>query len=118
MIRTYRYRLYPTKEQRSTLHDILWAACWLYNRALDYRRKRWSESRKSISYYDQAGMWRDWRNQEPQENPLRLLNMSAGQQVLRRLDTTYKPASTQSITNQETECRSKTIGCTSKMLDL
>jgi putative transposase len=79
MIRTYRFRLYPTKEQRSTLNDILWAACWLYNRALDYRRKRWSESRKSISYYDQAGMWRDWRNEEPQENPLRLLNMSAGQ---------------------------------------
>ena len=90
MIRTYRYRLYPTKEQQSTLNDILWAACWLYNRALDYRRKRWSESRKSISYYDQAGMWRDWRNEEPQENPLRLLNMSAGQQVLRRLDRTYR----------------------------
>src|SRR4030065_791357 len=90
MIRTYRYRLYPTKEQQSTFNDILWAACWLYNRALDYRLKQWSESRKSISYYDQAGMWRDWRNEEPQENPLRLLNMSAGQQVLRRLDTTYK----------------------------
>ena len=90
MIRTYRYRLYPTKEQQSTLNDILWAACWLYNRALDYRRKRWSESRKSINYYAQARMWRDWRNEEPQENPLRLLNMSAGQQVLRRLDTTYK----------------------------
>jgi len=90
MIRTYRFRLYPTKEQQSTLNDILWAACWLYNRALDYRRKRWSESRKSINYYAQARMWRDWRNEEPQENPLRLLNMSAGQQVLRRLDTTYK----------------------------
>lgn len=90
MIRTYRFRLYPTKEQQSTLNDILWAACWLYNRALDYRRKRWSESRKSINYYAQARMWRDWRNEEPQENPLRLLNMSAGQQVLRRLDRTYK----------------------------
>jgi putative transposase len=90
MIRTYRYRLYPSKEQQTRLNDILWAACWLYNRALDYRRKRWSESRRSINYYDQAGMWRDWRNEEAQENPLRLLNMSAGQQVLRRLDTTYK----------------------------
>jgi putative transposase len=90
MIRTYRYRLYPSKEQQSTLNDILWAACWLYNRALDYRRKRWSESRKSINYSDQAGMWRDWRNEEAQANPLRLLNMSAGQQVLRRLDRTYK----------------------------
>jgi putative transposase len=90
ILRTYRYRLYPTKEQQTTLNNILWAACWLYNRALDYRRKRWNESRKSINYYDQAAMWRDWRNEEPEDNPLRLLNMSAGQQVLRRLDSNYK----------------------------
>jgi putative transposase len=90
MIKSYRYRLYPTQEQRETLKDILWAACWLYNRALDYRRKRWSESRQSVSFYEQAGMWRDWRNEEPGDNPLRLLNMSAGQQVLRRLDSSYR----------------------------
>ncbi|HUG96789.1 MAG TPA: transposase, partial [Nitrososphaera sp.] len=35
-------------------------------------------------------MWRDWRNEEPDENPLRLLNMSAGQQVLRRLDSAFR----------------------------
>jgi putative transposase len=91
MLRTYRYHLYPTKEQQATLKDILWAACWLYNRALDYRRKRWNESRHSVNYYQQAGMWRDWRNEEPlATNPLRLLNMSAGQQVLRRLDSAYR----------------------------
>ena len=89
MLRTYRYRLYPTHNQQETLNAILWVACWLYNRALDYRRKRWNESRKSVSYYEQAGMWRDWRN-EPGDNELRLLNMSAGQQVLRRLDSAYR----------------------------
>jgi len=89
MIKTYRYRLYPTKEQQTTLNDILWLACWLYNRALDYRRKRWNESRKSVTYYEQSRMWRDWRN-EPGDNSLRLLNMSAGQQVLRRLDSNHK----------------------------
>jgi len=35
-------------------------------------------------------MWRDWRNEDPADNPLRLLNMSAGQQVLRRLDSAYR----------------------------
>jgi putative transposase len=89
MWRSYRYRLYPTKTQRDTLAEVLWVACWLYNRALDYRRRRWNESRKSVTYSEQAGMWRDWRN-EPGENSLRLLNMSAGQQVLRRLDRTYR----------------------------
>lgn len=89
MLRTYRYRLYPTKDQQKALDEILWVACWLYNWAIDYRRKRWNESRKSVTYYEQASMWRDLRN-EPGDNSLRLLNMSAGQQVLRRLDSAYK----------------------------
>jgi len=90
MIRTYQYRLYPTDEQQSTLNDILDMARWLYNRALAYRRKRWDESRCSVTYDEQAAMWRDWRNEQPDDNPLRLLNMSAGQQVLRRLDKAYR----------------------------
>jgi putative transposase len=65
-------------------------ARWLYNRALDYRRKRWQESRYSVTYSEQSAMWREWRNEEPEDNALRLLNMSAGQQVLRRLDTAYR----------------------------
>jgi hypothetical protein len=44
-------------------------------------------------FYEQAGMWRDWRNEDgsssEDENPLRMLNMSAGQQVLRRLDGAF-----------------------------
>jgi putative transposase len=65
-------------------------ACWLYNRALDYRRKKWRESRETVRYSQQSAMWREWRNEEPAENPLRLLNMSAGQQVLRRLESSYR----------------------------
>jgi putative transposase len=90
MLRTHKYRLYPTAEQESALGDILWVACVLYNSALAYRRKRWQESRHSVTYYEQAALWRDWRNEDPDENPLRMLNMSAGQQVLRRLDSAFK----------------------------
>ena len=61
-----------------------------YNYALQYRRERWQESRHAVSYNEQAGMWRDWRNETPDDNPLRLLNMSAGQQLLRRLDKAYR----------------------------
>ena len=90
MIHTYQYRLNPNPIQEIALDNILYAARWLYNRALDYRRKRWNESRYSVSYSEQSAMWRDWRNEQPEDNPLRLLNMSAGQQVLRRLDTAYR----------------------------
>lgn len=90
MVRTYRYRLYPTAGQERALSAILQAGCWLYNGALHHRRKRWQESRHSVTYTEQAAMWRDWRNEEPEENPLRMLNMSAGQQVLRRLDGAFR----------------------------
>ena len=90
MFRTFRYRLYPNKDQAEALGEILWVACWLYNRALDYRRKKWRESREAVRYSQQSAMWREWRNEEPAENPLRQLNMSAGQQVLRRLESSYR----------------------------
>lgn len=94
MLRAYKYRLYPTEQQAQALSDILQAGCWLYNAALHFRRKRWQESRHSVTYYEQAAMWRDWRNEEgsssEDENPLRMLNMSAGQQVLRRLDSAFR----------------------------
>jgi len=90
VIRTYQYRLYPTDEQQNILSDILELARWLYNHVLAYRRKRWGESRYRVTYHEQAALWRDWRNEQPDDNPLRLLNMSAGQQVLRRLDKAYR----------------------------
>jgi len=90
MIRTYRYRLYPNKTHQIALGNILYAACALYNHALAYRRKCWNESRRGVWYNEQAGMWRDWRNEDQADNPLRLLNMTAGQQVLRRLDSAYR----------------------------
>ena len=90
MLRTFKHRLYPTAEQESALGDILWVACMLYNGMLAHRRERWQESRHSVTYYEQAAMWRDWRNEDPDENPLRMLNMTAGQQVLRRLDSAFR----------------------------
>lgn len=90
MIRAYQYRIYPTKSQQVILDEILDMARWLYNRALDYRRKRWNESRYTVNYYEQSTMWKEWRNEQLDDNPLRLLNMSAGQQVLRRLDSNYR----------------------------
>src|SRR5689334_9073360 len=89
MLRTYQYRLYPNQAEQESLTAILDVARWLYNRALDYRRKRWNESRYKVNYEEQAAMWRDWRNEQKEDNPLRLLNMAAGQQVLRRLDNAY-----------------------------
>lgn len=54
MIRTFRYRIYPTKRQEQTLNDQLAICCELYNAALQERRDAWRLERKSISYFDQT----------------------------------------------------------------
>lgn len=54
VIRTYRYRLYPTKRQEEVLSQQLAICCELYNAALQERREAWSRERKSISYFDQT----------------------------------------------------------------
>jgi putative transposase len=90
VIRTYQYRLYPTNAQTAALNGLLETGRQFYNYALQYRRERWEESRYHVTYNEQAGLWRDWRNEQPEDNPLRLLNMSAGQQLLRRLDKAYQ----------------------------
>ena len=89
-VRTYQYRLYPTNAQTGALNDLLNTARQFYNYALQHRRERWQESRYSVTYNEQAAMWREWRNEMPDDNPLRMLNMTAGQQLLRRLDKAYR----------------------------
>lgn len=53
MIKTYRYRIYPTKAQEQTLNNQLAVCCELYNAALQERREAWQRQRKSISWFDQ-----------------------------------------------------------------
>lgn len=87
--RIYQYRLYPTKAQAAQLDEIVFLARLLYNRMLEYKIKCWQESRRSVSAYDLMSLWSDWRNEDRDENPLRLLNMTAGKNVIQRLDKAY-----------------------------
>lgn len=89
-VRTYQYRLYPTNAQTAALNDLLEMGRQFYNYALHHRRERWEESRHHVTYSEQAALWRDWRNETPDNNSLRRLNMTAGQQLLRRLDKAYQ----------------------------
>lgn len=53
MIRTFKYRIYPTKQQAETLEQHLAICCEMYNAALQERREAWKLERKSVSLYDQ-----------------------------------------------------------------
>lgn len=88
MFRTYKYRLRPTKKQRYILNDLLFQMQTVYNDTLNERRVRWKRSRKSVSYYDQWARMREARHALPDE--MGLLNATAIQQVLRRVDKAYR----------------------------
>jgi len=83
---SYKYRLYPTKAQAEFLNAQLCEACSLYNAALEERIGAWRVCRKSINYYDQANQLKAMRV----DGCLTLANFSCCQDVLRRLDKTFK----------------------------
>ena len=86
MRKTYRYRLYPTRSQAAALDGQLGEARRLYNAALQERRDAWRTAGLGLNYYDQANQLKQVRA----EGGLDLANFSAAQDVLRRVDKTYK----------------------------
>lgn len=86
MRRTYKYRLYPTREQAIALDYQLNEARSLYNAALQERREAWRMCGMARNYYDQANQLKEIRD----AGYLDLANFSACQDVLRRIDKTFK----------------------------
>jgi len=88
MIRTYKYRLRPTKKQRYILNDLLFQMQTVYNDALNERRVAWRRSRRVVTYFDQWNRIRDERHAFP--NEMKLLNVTSIQQMLRRVQKSYQ----------------------------
>lgn len=86
MRKTYKYRLFPTDAQHQALDAQLGEACRLYNAALQERRDAYQKSGVSLNYYDQANQLKEIRT----TGSLGLANYSACQDILRRVDKTFK----------------------------
>ncbi len=87
MIRTYKYRLRPNKQQTNLLDFLFWQARNLYNAALEQRITVYQETDKSVNYSAQWVHFRDERNNNP--DVFGMLNATSVQQMLRRLDKSY-----------------------------
>ena len=87
MIRTYKYRLRPNRNQEAILDALFWQARTLYNAALEQRITVYKETGKGVSYPDQWKVFRDERNNNP--DIYGLLNATSVQQMLLRLDKAY-----------------------------
>ena len=83
---SFKYRIYPTEPQVVFLTGELRDAASLYNAALQERIGAWKICHKSINYYDQANQLKAMRA----DGCLTLSNFSCCQDVLRRVDKTFK----------------------------
>jgi putative transposase len=53
LIKTFQYRLYPTKEQQRLLSRQLEECRWLWNTLLAERKPAWEERQEPVDYYAQ-----------------------------------------------------------------
>src|SRR5436309_1176650 len=83
---TFKFRLCPTRIQTEMLTFQLSEACRLYNAALQERRDAWRINRESVNYYTQAKQLKEIRA----AGNLSLANFCACQDVLHRVDKTFK----------------------------
>lgn len=87
MRKSFIYRLYPNKEQTDKLSNLLDIGRNIYNSALAERKYAYRAQHKSLNYYDQASEIKELRQVMPE---VAQLNFSATQDMLRRLDKTFK----------------------------
>ena len=85
MIKTYKYRLYPSTRQVAALVIHLSEACRLYNAALQERRDAYRTSGKSINFYDQDAQLKGIRS----DGDLGIANFSCARDVLQRVDRAF-----------------------------
>jgi len=86
MKRTYKYRLYPTTQQQTTLTQWLTTCRLLYNTALAARKEAWHTHQQSVSYYEQAN---HLKAAKKTNHFLKAVHSQVLQDVLRRLDKTF-----------------------------
>jgi putative transposase len=86
MQRAYKYRIYPSPSQQTTLERWLALCCELYNAGLQERRDSWRIARKSVAYKDQQNQLPEIKSIRPE---LGCIHSQVLQDVLRRLDKAF-----------------------------
>jgi len=87
MKRTYQFRLYPTKQQKTILTQCLTTCRILYNNGLAERKNTWETHQQSVTYCEQANQLKDAKKTN---QFLKTVHSQVLQDVLRRLDKTFK----------------------------
>ena len=66
MRKTFKYRLKPTRHQRTVLNKTLEVCRWVYNETLSVRKRAWDENKASLSLNSTIKMLPEWKSQKPE----------------------------------------------------
>ena len=84
MIKAFKYRLYPTKKQEAAFVRTITTCRYTYNNALEERIKTYKETKKSVSYVDQANALKQNKNEWQKQVHSQVLQNS-----LKRIDVSF-----------------------------
>ncbi|MGB4477812.1 MAG: transposase, partial [Candidatus Methanoculleus thermohydrogenotrophicum] len=87
MLKTYRYRLYPSKSQVTLLEQTLEICRWVYNDTLALRKNAWEQEQHSISLYETNKILTQWKKERPELNRV---HSQVLQNVQMRVDLAFK----------------------------
>jgi len=68
MLKTCKFRLYPTKSQRSKMGRTLDLCRCVYNQTLAYRKDAWEKEGRSTSKYETNNLLPNWKVEKPDLN--------------------------------------------------
>lgn len=87
MLKTFRYRVYPTKRQEALLNNQLGLCCELFNAGVQERRDAWRLNRVSISFRSQSDQLPDIKRDRPE---IATVYAQVLQDVLHRVDRAFQ----------------------------
>ena len=84
---TYKYRLFPTSAQRTSLEKTLEICRWVYNDTLALRKNTYEQTGEGLSLYDTMNLLPDWKANKPL---LKQVHSQVLQNVQVRVDLAFK----------------------------
>ena len=87
MIKSFKFRIYPTDSQERKIRNVLQLCQSLYNGALEERRNAWSKEKRSVKYKEQQNCLPDLKTQLPEYKDVYSQIL---QDTLKRVDKGYQ----------------------------
>jgi putative transposase len=87
MLKAYKFRIYPTKSQKTAMERTLDLCRWTYNQTLAYRKNAWEKESRSASKYETHNLLPPWKAEKPE---LKDVYAQTLQNVQERVDLALK----------------------------